>query len=191
MKNWSIRTRVLFLALAPSVMILLALVTYFTYTSIAEVDIFTGTPRNFGRAAACAWHRIRAVRRRSRSAATLDRRGCSRERRRKGNDNGRTWAGACPERPGRAIEDRGIGLVHPGSDGIASSRGGFPRADARHHRAGQDRRNHRGDVTLGRACRAAPAVADRTCSRPRVLAGCGRAGFRHRQQRRPPDPATC
>ena len=39
MKNWSIRTRVLFLALAPSVMILLALITYFTYTSIAEVDI--------------------------------------------------------------------------------------------------------------------------------------------------------
>ena len=39
MKEWGIRARVLFLALAPSVMILLSLVTYFTYERIAEVDV--------------------------------------------------------------------------------------------------------------------------------------------------------
>jgi signal transduction histidine kinase/ActR/RegA family two-component response regulator len=39
MKEWGIRARVLFLALAPSVMILLALVIYFTYQRIAEVDV--------------------------------------------------------------------------------------------------------------------------------------------------------
>ena len=38
MKNWGIRTRVLFLALAPSVLILHTLVSYFTYTRIVEVD---------------------------------------------------------------------------------------------------------------------------------------------------------
>ena len=38
MKDWGIRARVLFLALMPSVMILLTLVTYFTYERIAEVD---------------------------------------------------------------------------------------------------------------------------------------------------------
>jgi len=38
MKTWSIRARVLFLALLPSVMILVSLVGYFTYTLIAEVD---------------------------------------------------------------------------------------------------------------------------------------------------------
>ncbi len=38
MKHWGIRARVLFLALAPSVMILLALVSYFTYERITEVD---------------------------------------------------------------------------------------------------------------------------------------------------------
>jgi signal transduction histidine kinase/ActR/RegA family two-component response regulator len=39
MKHWGIRTRVLFLALAPSILILLALVTYFTWDRIAEVDV--------------------------------------------------------------------------------------------------------------------------------------------------------
>jgi two-component system, sensor histidine kinase len=39
MKNWGIRARVLFLALAPSVLILFTLVSYFTYTRIAEVDV--------------------------------------------------------------------------------------------------------------------------------------------------------
>ena len=38
MKNWGIRARVLLLALAPSVLILLTLVAYFTYARIAEVD---------------------------------------------------------------------------------------------------------------------------------------------------------
>ncbi len=39
MKNWGIRARVLFLALAPSALILSTLVTYFTYSRIAEVDV--------------------------------------------------------------------------------------------------------------------------------------------------------
>ncbi len=39
MRRWGIRARVLFLALTPSVLILLSLVTYFTYSSIAEVDV--------------------------------------------------------------------------------------------------------------------------------------------------------
>ena len=39
MTRWDIRTRVLFLALAPSIMILLTLVGYFTYSRIAEVDV--------------------------------------------------------------------------------------------------------------------------------------------------------
>ncbi|HSC12202.1 MAG TPA: ATP-binding protein [Rhodanobacteraceae bacterium] len=39
MSNWGIRARVLFLALAPSVMILLSLVIYFTYERIVEVDV--------------------------------------------------------------------------------------------------------------------------------------------------------
>ena len=39
MKRWGIRARVLFLALAPSVMILVSLVTYFTYQRIVEVDV--------------------------------------------------------------------------------------------------------------------------------------------------------
>ena len=39
MRQWGIRTRVLFLAMAPSVMILLALVAYFTWERIAEVDV--------------------------------------------------------------------------------------------------------------------------------------------------------
>ncbi len=39
MKGWGIRARVLVLALAPSVLILLALVTFFTYERIAEVDV--------------------------------------------------------------------------------------------------------------------------------------------------------
>jgi two-component system, sensor histidine kinase len=38
-KAWGIRARVLFLALLPSVMILLTLVGYFTYIRIAEVDV--------------------------------------------------------------------------------------------------------------------------------------------------------
>lgn len=38
MNDWSIRSRVLLLALLPSVSILFLLVTYFTYTRIAEVD---------------------------------------------------------------------------------------------------------------------------------------------------------
>jgi signal transduction histidine kinase len=38
-RRWGIRARVLFLALTPSVLILLSLVTYFTYTRIAEVDV--------------------------------------------------------------------------------------------------------------------------------------------------------
>ena len=38
MKNWGIRARVLLLALAPSVLILLTLVAYFTYARITEVD---------------------------------------------------------------------------------------------------------------------------------------------------------
>ena len=38
MKRWGIRARVLFLALAPSVLILSTLVAYFTYSKIAEVD---------------------------------------------------------------------------------------------------------------------------------------------------------
>ena len=38
MTGSGIRARVLFLALAPSVLILLTLVTYFTYDRIAEVD---------------------------------------------------------------------------------------------------------------------------------------------------------
>jgi hypothetical protein len=37
--RWGIRARVLFLAIAPSVMIVVMLVTYFTYARIAEVDI--------------------------------------------------------------------------------------------------------------------------------------------------------
>jgi len=39
MSGWGIRSRVLFLALTPSVMILLALVSYFTYDRIVEVDV--------------------------------------------------------------------------------------------------------------------------------------------------------
>ena len=39
MNGWGIRARVFFLALAPSVMILLVLVVYFTYERIAEVDV--------------------------------------------------------------------------------------------------------------------------------------------------------
>jgi signal transduction histidine kinase/ActR/RegA family two-component response regulator len=39
MNGWGIRARVFFLALAPSVMILLVLVVYFTYQRIAEVDL--------------------------------------------------------------------------------------------------------------------------------------------------------
>ena len=39
MKEWGIRARVLFLALTPSVLILVALVVYFTYQRIAEVDV--------------------------------------------------------------------------------------------------------------------------------------------------------
>ena len=39
MKQWGIRARVFLLALAPSVMILLALVSYFTYERIAEVEL--------------------------------------------------------------------------------------------------------------------------------------------------------
>jgi signal transduction histidine kinase len=39
MSGWSIRTRVLFLALAPCVLILLSLVVYFTYQAIAQVDV--------------------------------------------------------------------------------------------------------------------------------------------------------
>lgn len=39
MSGWGIRARVLFLALAPSVMILLSLVIYFTYERIVEVDV--------------------------------------------------------------------------------------------------------------------------------------------------------
>src|SRR5437879_3629260 len=39
MKQWGIRARVLFLALTPSILILLALVIYFTYERIAEVDV--------------------------------------------------------------------------------------------------------------------------------------------------------
>lgn len=39
MSGWSIRTRVLFLALAPCVLILLSLVVYFTYQTIAQVDV--------------------------------------------------------------------------------------------------------------------------------------------------------
>ena len=39
MKHWGIRTRVLFLAMAPSLMILLSLVTYFTYQRIEEVNV--------------------------------------------------------------------------------------------------------------------------------------------------------
>ena len=39
MRQWGIRARVLFLALAPSVMILASLVTYFTYQRIVEVDV--------------------------------------------------------------------------------------------------------------------------------------------------------
>jgi|KBSMisStandDraft_5_1062788.scaffolds.fasta_scaffold00769_9 signal transduction histidine kinase len=39
MKKWGIRARVLFLALLPSVTILLTLVGYFTYMRIAEVDV--------------------------------------------------------------------------------------------------------------------------------------------------------
>ena len=39
MKHWGIRARVLFLALAPSVMILFTLVAYFTYQGIREVDV--------------------------------------------------------------------------------------------------------------------------------------------------------
>jgi signal transduction histidine kinase/ActR/RegA family two-component response regulator len=38
-KHWGIRSRVFFLALTPSVMILLALVIYFTYERIAEVEV--------------------------------------------------------------------------------------------------------------------------------------------------------
>ena len=39
MKRWGIRARVLFLALAPSALILTALAGYFTYARIAEVDV--------------------------------------------------------------------------------------------------------------------------------------------------------
>ena len=39
MRQWGIRARVLFLALAPSVMILASLVTYFTYQRIVEADV--------------------------------------------------------------------------------------------------------------------------------------------------------
>jgi HAMP domain-containing protein len=39
MNDWGIRARVLFLALMPSIMILLTLVGYFTYARIAEVDV--------------------------------------------------------------------------------------------------------------------------------------------------------
>ena len=39
MKNWGIRARVLFLALAPSALIMLTLLVYFTYTRIVEVDV--------------------------------------------------------------------------------------------------------------------------------------------------------
>ncbi len=39
MKHWGIRARVLFVALVPSVLILFALVTYFTHARIAEVDV--------------------------------------------------------------------------------------------------------------------------------------------------------
>ena len=39
MSGWGIRARVFFLALAPSVMILLALVVYFTYQRVVEVDV--------------------------------------------------------------------------------------------------------------------------------------------------------
>src|SRR5262245_13754276 len=39
MNRWGIRARVLFLALMPSIMILITLVGYFTYTRIAEVDV--------------------------------------------------------------------------------------------------------------------------------------------------------
>ena len=39
MRRWGIRSRVLFLALTPSVTILFALVGYFTYDRIAEVDV--------------------------------------------------------------------------------------------------------------------------------------------------------
>ena len=39
MNRWGIRARVLFLALMPSIMILLALVGYFTYSRITEVDV--------------------------------------------------------------------------------------------------------------------------------------------------------
>ncbi len=39
MRSWGIRSRVLLVALTPSVMILLALVSYFTYDRIVEVDI--------------------------------------------------------------------------------------------------------------------------------------------------------
>lgn len=39
MKSWGIRARVLFLALLPSVMILVTLAGYFTYSRIAEVDV--------------------------------------------------------------------------------------------------------------------------------------------------------
>ena len=39
MKSWGIRARVLFLALLPSIMILLTLAGYFTYARIAEVDV--------------------------------------------------------------------------------------------------------------------------------------------------------
>jgi signal transduction histidine kinase/CheY-like chemotaxis protein len=41
-KQWGIRARVFFLALAPSVMLLLALVSYFTYERIAEVELSLG-----------------------------------------------------------------------------------------------------------------------------------------------------
>jgi signal transduction histidine kinase/CheY-like chemotaxis protein len=39
MRDWGIRPRVLFLALAPSLMILVTLVGYFTYARIAEVEV--------------------------------------------------------------------------------------------------------------------------------------------------------
>ncbi|MCC6192892.1 MAG: response regulator [Burkholderiales bacterium] len=39
MRRWGIRARVLFVALAPSVLILSALVSYFTYAMIVEVDV--------------------------------------------------------------------------------------------------------------------------------------------------------
>lgn len=42
MKHWGIRARVLFLAMAPSIVILLALVAYFTWERIAEVDVSLG-----------------------------------------------------------------------------------------------------------------------------------------------------